>query len=146
MDPSSPTIVRGNIPLTLAESLDRLSKNRGRGWFTDIRIQKEVINFIADECGSDITKYVDPKNTLFVLNPILERAREKYIPYMTSTRTIRRWFVFFIEHRVTMAEQRNEFLVKRRRCTRNGARNGRNKQSRVYFSDSDIDALKWCVI
>ena len=146
MEPSSPTsiidgsaIVRGNLPLTLAESFDRIRKNRGKGWFTDIRLQKEVIIFIADECGSDLNEYVDPDNKCFVLNPILERAREKYIPFMTTTRTIRRWFMFFIEHRVTMAERRGEFFLRRSRCSRNN----RNKQNRLFFSASDIDALKW---
>ena len=146
MEPSSPTsiidgsaIVRGNLPLTLAESFDRIRKNRGKGWFTDIRLQKEVIIFIADECGSDLNEYVDPDNRYFLLNPILERAREKYIPFMTTTKTIRRWFMFFIEHRVTMAERRSEFFVKRRRF----ARNGSNKKRRLYFSDRDTDALKW---
>ena len=113
MEPSSPPsindgspVVRGNLPLSLAHSFDRLRLNIGKGWLNDVRIQREVIVFIADECGSDLNEYVDPTNSDFALDPILERAREKYIPFMSSTRTIRRWFMFFLEHRVTMAERR----------------------------------------
>ena len=146
MEPSSPTsindgspVVRGNLPLTLAQSFDRLRLNIGKGWLNDVRIQREVIVFIADECGFDLNEYVDPTNSDFALGPILERAREKYIPFMSSTRTIRRWFMFFLEHRVTMAERRKEFFVRRRRCARRGSK----QKHRLYFNDMDIDALKW---
>ena len=111
----SPPVVRGNMPLTLSEIFDRLRLNIGKGWLNDVRIQREVTIFIADECGSDLNEYIDPTNSDFVLGPIYERAREKYIP-MSSVRTIKRWFIFFLEHCVTMAERRKEFFVKRRRC------------------------------
>ena len=125
----SPPVVRGNMPLTLSEIFDRLRLNIGKGWMNDVRIQREVTIFIADECGSDLNEYVNPTNSDCVLGPIFERARDKYIP-MSSIRTIRRCFMFFLEQRVTMAERRKEFFVRRKRC----ARRDNKQKRRLYFN------------
>ena len=129
--------VHKNQPMSLAESFNRIRQNIGKGWLNDIRIQREVIVYIADECGSNLDEYVDSNNHKYSLNHILESARQKYVPLVT-VKTTRRWFIFFIEHRVTMAEQRNDIFAKRRRTARSN-----NKSKRLYWCQRDIDALKW---
>ena len=129
--------VRKNQPMLLAESFNRIRQNIGKGWLNDIRIQREVIVYIADECGSNLDEYVDFTNRKYLLSPILESARQKYVP-LVLVRTIRRWFLFFIEHRVTMAERRKDIFAKNRRTAQLN-----NKSKKLYWSQSDIDSLKW---
>ena len=128
-------------PPTLEESIERIRKNTGKGWVNNVRVQREVIVYIYDECGFNLSEYIDKSNHTFSLKQILEVARHKYVPFLSSVKTLRRWFLFFIEHRVTMAERRRDFFVRRRRAARTISNT--NKSNRQYFTDTDIDAIKW---
>ena len=75
---------------TLTESFCELCKNVGVGigWVNDVRIQREVISYITNECGFDLMKFVVPKNKDYPIKLILEQARVKFIPMMGNTKTI----------------------------------------------------------
>ena len=62
---------------TLSASFHRLKKKVGKGWLNDTRIQCETISFIGDECGFNLSEYLDNDNRSYSLHPILERARLK---------------------------------------------------------------------
>ena len=138
--------IKNNKP-SLVESLFKLRKSVGKGNYNDVRIQSEVISYIADECGFDLENFTDPtKHKEFSLKPILERVRVKFLPMMSNTRTIRRWFIFFIEHRVTMATRRKEVFLNRRgsRRHRRNIRHG-TRSNRRFFSPHDTDCLMWLI-
>ena len=126
---------------SLSSSFLRLKNKVGKGWLNDTRIQCETISFIGDECGFNLSEYLDNDNRMYLLNPILERARLKFVPFMKTTKTIRRWFYFFVEHRVTMAERRKETFVRRTRRRSNV--NRPNRSNRLFFTPTDTDALIW---
>ena len=130
-----------NAQPTLAEAFERIRQNNGRGNLTDLRIQHEVLSYIENECGYNLSEYLDCSNRQFDLSEILERARLKYVPLLKSHKTIRNWLYFFVEHRVTMAEQRRNTFIRCRR--RNVNRNTRT--NRQFFTVTDIDALEWLV-
>ena len=130
-----------NAQPTLAEAFERIRQLNGKGNLTDLRIQREALSYIANECGYNLSEYLDGSNRQFDLTEILERARLKYVPLLKSHKTIRRWLYFFVEHRVTMAEQRRKIFIRCRR--RNVNRNTRT--NRQFFTVTDIDALEWLV-
>ena len=130
-----------NAQPTLAEAFERIRQNNSRGNLTDLRIQREVLSYIANECGYNLSEYLDGSNRQFNLTEILERARLKYVPLLKSHKTIRNWLYFSVEHRVTMAEQRRNTFIRCRR--RNVNRNTRT--NRQFFTVTDIDALEWLV-
>ena len=81
---------------SLVESLLKLRKSVGKGNFNNVRIQSEVISYIVDECGFDLENFIDPtKQKEFSLEPVLERARVKFLPMMGNTGTIRCCFFVF---------------------------------------------------
>ena len=81
-------------PPTLEESIERIRKNSGKGWMNDVHLQREVIVYIYDECGFNLSEYIDKSNHTFSLKQILEVARHKYVPFLSSVKTLRRWFYF----------------------------------------------------
>ena len=126
---------------SLTASFLRLRNKVGKGWLNDARLQCETISFIGDECGFHLSEYLQHHNRTYELNPILKRARLKFVLFMTSTKTTRRWFYFFVEHRVTMAERRIEPSVLHTRRRSNVNRPNRSNQ--LFFTSTDIDALIW---
>ena len=142
-DPAPPITEK---KLSLVESFLKLSQSVGHGIINDVRMQCEVVSYIADECGYNLTKYIDSTYTAYPLDPILERACVKYLTMMSTTQTICRWFLFFIEHRVTMAARRREMFLNRRgsrRCRQNVTRGTRS--NRKFFTPDDTDSLIWLI-
>ena len=128
---------------SLTAAFLRLRNKVGKGWLNDARLQCETISFIGDECGYHLSEYLQDDNRTYELNPILERARLKFVPFMKTTKTLRRWFNFFIEHRVTMAERRRDTFVRNTRRNSMARGNRVNRNNRLFFTATDIDALIW---
>eukprot|EP00588_Corethron_pennatum_P024899 CAMPEP_0194334858 /NCGR_PEP_ID=MMETSP0171-20130528/67530_1 /TAXON_ID=218684 /ORGANISM="Corethron pennatum, Strain L29A3" /LENGTH=109 /DNA_ID=CAMNT_0039097689 /DNA_START=9 /DNA_END=341 /DNA_ORIENTATION=- len=90
----------------LTESLRQLKHSTDIGNLNDSRIQHEVVSYIADECGYDLSKYLDTDHMEYSLETILDKAQNKHVPMLKANRMIRRWFLFFVEHRTTMVDKR----------------------------------------
>ena len=91
-----------------------LGASRGRGYFSAACIQAQVVLFVVLACGRDLFRYVYGVNDRrYDLSDVVERARERCAG-MVSTRQIRRWIHFFMDHKEIMPDYRTRVRSRRR--------------------------------
>ena len=96
-----------------------------RGNWTDIKIQRKVIQFVLEELGEEeaFESAGGCTSRRTKLNATLKKAQAAILP-QASIRQFRRWFYYFMAYGYTPADQRKERFRRpyRRAYARRGAK------------------------
>ena len=110
------------------------------GWvsgpLTPYRIQRSVIGFLVVTAGAHLLDYADLKNRAYPLEPLLRETRRRRCSQI-PTRTIRRWFYYYmLEGEVpasrVIRNRRMTYHTKHHRRFRNNKKDSGNQQTLTH--------------